>query len=134
MTQFALAASKNSSSILVPVKTLGDDFILEIAEKLFPDTPVSEIFTLDMEGKYIDQIMLDSQKAIGSLEFKNTELYEVITSVVSIVDELVFWYGSYYDDLDYVYDASALLSKLEGAINDSACELYVRYTGSKLDR
>lgn len=134
MTQFALAITKNSCTSLVPVETQRDDFLLEIAKKLFPDSPVNEIFVPDLNGKSIDQSMLDAQKAVESSPFEKTELCYAVSKIVPTVDELVFWYGSDYDDLDYVYDASTLLSKLKEAVSESVCELYAHFKQARLDK
>jgi hypothetical protein len=134
MTQFALAITKDDSPSLVSVERLRDDFLMQIAKKLFPDTPVSEIFSLDQDGKNIDQLMLDAQKTAGSLQFEKTELCQTIRRIVPTVEELVFWYGSDYDDLDCVYDVSILISKLREATSESVCEAYVHYKQLRSDR
>lgn len=134
MTQFVLAITKDSSPSLVPVEKQRDDFLLEMAKNLFPDSPVNEIFVLDLKGKSIDQLMLDAQKELEFSQFEKTELCHTISKIVPTVDELVFWYGSDYDDLDYVYDVSTLLRKLKEAVSESACEAYIHYKQVRSDK
>lgn len=134
MTQFVLAITKDSSPSLVPVEKQRDDFLLEMAKNLFPDSPVNEIFVLDLKGKSIDQLMLDAQKELEFSQFEKTELCHTISKIVPTVDELVFWYGSDYDDLDYVYDVSTLLRKLKEAVIESACEAYIHYKQVRSDK
>lgn len=134
MTQFVLAITKDSSPSLVPVEKQRDDFLLEMAKNLFPDSPVNEIFVLDLKGKSIDQLMLDAQKELEFSQFEKTELCHKISKIVPTVDELVFWYGSDYDDLDYVYDVSTLLRKLKEAVSESACEAYIHYKQVRSDK
>lgn len=129
MTQFALAITKNKSPNLVSVEQQ-NDFLMEVAKKLFPNSPVSEIYSLDLDGKSIDQLMLDAQKSAGSLQFEKTDLCQAIREVVSTFEELVFWYGSDYSDLDYVYDVPALIGKLKKSTNSSVCEAYIHYKKS----
>ncbi len=54
-------------------------------------------------------------------------IYGVVTEVAASINEFVFWYGSDYGDLDYVYDVPTLLNIIERAVSDSACEVYIRY-------
>lgn len=132
MTQFALVKTSNSCPSLKPVEELGDDFLEGVAGKLFPDSSIDEIFVLDVDGEDIDGLMLDAQKlVIESSKFEGTELYSAIGKVAQAADELIFWYGSDYDDLECVYDVPALLSKLEEAVSDSTCELYIHYKEAK---
>ncbi len=128
MTQFVLAAAKNHSANIVPISELRDDFFLEVSKKLFPDSPFEEIFILEIEGENIDDLMLEAQKSIAqSSKFKETKLYYTISKIAPAINELAFWYGSDYEDLDCIYDIPALLRKLEEAVNESTCELYVHY-------
>jgi hypothetical protein len=98
-----------------------------MARKLFPSSSDNNVFVLDSEGKNIDQLMLDAQKMVRFSKFEKTELYHVINTIAPTVYEFAFWYGSDYEDLDYVYDVPTLLIKLEEAVSESACELYVHY-------
>jgi hypothetical protein len=134
MTQFALAITKDNCASLAPVEKHRDDFLLEVAIKLFPDSPVSEIFIVDLGGKNIDQLILEAQKAVEFLQFEKTDLCHAIKKIALAVDELVFWYGSDCDDLDYVYDVSELLNKLKSAVSESACEVYIHYKQVRPDK
>ncbi len=128
MTQFVLAVSKTHNTNLVPVSRSRNDFLLEIASNLFPNLPLEEVYVIDVNEKDIDALMIDAQKlVIESSRFEQTELFKIMEKVAPSVDELVFWYGSEHEDLDYVYDAPALLSKLKEAVSESTCELYVHY-------
>jgi hypothetical protein len=128
MTQFVLVKTSNSCPDIKPVEGLKDDFLLGVAGKLFPNSSVNEIFVLDVDGEDIDSLMLDAQKLlIESSKFEETAVYSAIGKVAQAVDELIFWYGSDYDDLECVYDVSVLLRKIEDAVSESACELYIHY-------
>ena len=132
MTQFALVITSNRCSGLTPVEEQGDDFLMGVASKLFSDSSIDKIYIIEVDGEDIDSLMLSAQRlVIGSSKFEETALYRVIAQVVQAVDELIFWYGSDYDDLEYVYDAPALLDKLEEAIKDSSCEIYSHYKKEK---
>lgn len=132
MTQFALAKAGRQHSGLKSIFELEDEFLRGAAIDLFPGVSLNEIYFLDVGGKDIDSLMLDAQKAVNDKKcFRETELYKAIEMVSDSVDELVFWYSSDYDDLDYVYDVPELLRKLEGAVSDSFCEVYGRYRKSK---
>ncbi len=132
MTQFALARTSNNCSNLKLVEELQDDFLMGVADNLFPDSSMGKIFALEVDGVNIDSLMLNAQKmVIESLEFEESELCGIIVEVAQVVDELIFWYGSDYDELEYVYDIPTLLSKIEEAIGDSSCELYIHYKKSK---
>lgn len=128
MTQFALASLKKynfESKSLVKVE---GDFLSAIAAELFPNISLSDIYTLDVDGKDIDSLMLDAQKdVIDGIRFQETMLYDVVSELAASISELFLWYGSDYDDIDYVYDVPALLDIIESAVSDSACEVYVRY-------
>lgn len=133
MTQFSLAIMKGSCEGLIPIERHQDDFLLDIAKKIFPGYPVSEIFVLDLKGKTIDQLMLEAQRLVGFLQFENTELYRELSNILPAVDELVFWYGSDCDDLDFVCDVSDLMSALKCAVSESVCEVYIHYRRMRLD-
>lgn len=133
MTQFALATTGTNSPRLKPVEELHNDFLTETAVRLFSDYSLSEIFVIDGEGG-IDSLMLDAQKlVIESSKFEETPLYEVIEKLAQTVDELIFWYGSDFNDLEWVYDAPALLNKLKEAVNTSSCELYIHYKNKRIN-
>ena len=132
MTQFVLAVSKTHNTSLVPISRSRNDFLLEIASKLFPDLPLEDVYVIDVNEKDMDALMLDAQKlVVESSRFEQTELFKIMEKVAPSVDELVFWYGSEHEDLDYVYGAPALLSKLKEAVSESTCELYVHYKQTK---
>lgn len=132
MTQFALVKTRNSCPSIKPASGLQDDFLSGVAGKLFPDTSIDQIFVLSAGGKDIDSLMLDAQKlVIESSKFERTALYSAINNVAQAADELIFWYGSDYDDLECVYDVSSLLSKLEEAVKNSTCELYIHFKMEK---
>lgn len=132
MTQFALVKANKSSPHLQPIDELKDDFLLGIVGKLFPGSSDDEIFIIYVDGMDIDALMLDAQKQmIESTKFEGTLLCNVIDKVAQTSDEIIFWYGSDYDGLDYIYDVPALLSKLGEAVSDSACELYIHYKKAK---
>lgn len=132
MTQFALVKMNNGGPSLKPVEGLRDDFLSGVARKLFPDSAIDQIFVINTDGKDIDSLMLDAQKlVIDSSEFEGTELYSAIGEIAQAADELIFWYGSDCDDLECVYDVTALLKKLEDAVRDSTCELYIHYKKAK---
>ena len=127
MTQFVLVRSSIKRSGLKLVEELHDDFLIGMVVKLFPDSPFGEIFVID-DGEDIDSLMLDAQKqVIESVGFEKTQLYGVVENLAPSVDELIFWYGSESDDLEYVYDVPILLGKLKEAVSDSSCELYLHY-------
>lgn len=135
MTQFALVATKKNFDSLVPIIKLEDEFLISIAGELFPSLPIEEVFTVNINGHDIDSLMLDAQRmVIAYSKFEETDLYRTIAQIVPAVDELILWYGSSYEDLDYVYDTLDLLSKLEESIRDSACELYIHYKRSKKEK
>jgi len=128
MTQFSLAVKKNSCASLKTLKKPQDSYLLGVAETLLPSFSFDTLFVIDVNGKDIDYLMLDSQRAIiDGVPFENTTLYMEVEKIVRTVDEIIFWYGSDFQDLDYVCDVPSLLAKLEKAVRDSTCELYVHY-------
>jgi hypothetical protein len=128
MTQFALVTTSKDLDCLQPVDSLGDNFLLGVATKLFPGLPLNKVCLLSVGGKGIDSLMLDAQKAvIDSKSFQETELYKVVDEVAPNVDDFVFWYGSDFDELEYVYNVADLLGRLETSVSDSFCEAYVFY-------
>ncbi|MPY26902.1 hypothetical protein [Shewanella sp. YLB-07] len=128
MTQFALVTTSNAMDGLRSVESFGDEFLLGVAAKLFPGSPLNKVYLLNVGGKDVDSLMLDAQKAvIDNKVFQKTELYKVVNKVAQYVDDFVFWYGSDYDELEYVYDVADLLGKLEREVGDSFCEAYVHY-------
>lgn len=132
MTQFALVKSSNSSSHLKSIGELKDDFLSGIVGTLFPNSSDEGIFIICVNGMDIDALMLDAQKQmIKSAKFEGTLLFSVVDEVAQTSDEIIFWYGSDYDGLDCIYDVPALLGKLEEAVSDSACELYIHYKRAK---
>jgi hypothetical protein len=132
MTQFALVKTSKTNPNLKPIDEIRDDFLLGIVAKIFPDSSCGRISLFDVDGKDIDSLMLDAQKrVIESSRFEKTVLHGIIDNVARAADELVLWYGSDYEDLECIYDVPTLLSKLEEAVSDSSCELYIHYKKSK---
>lgn len=123
MTQFALARADKDIYFLKGLNDVSDSFLLKATKKLFPDAPLSSIYKFD-----VDDLMLDAQRAINeNIDFESTKLFQSIKKLTNSVDELIFWYGSEYDDLDYVHNESELLSKLKESVSDSFCEVYIHY-------
>ena len=132
MTQFALARTSKQLDCLESVTELQDSFLLKSAFDLFPEVPLNEIYRIRVKSKDIDDLILDAQKAVVNMqEFQKTEFYRTVKNIAEKVDDLVFWYGSDYDDLDYTYEIPALLLELERNVNDSFCEAYIRYKKEK---
>lgn len=128
MTQFVLAKASSENDSLKAIEQLQDEFLMEAASKLFPHSSSSEIYILNINNSNIDSLMVDAQRAvIGDGVFKDTDLYIAIEKIVESIDELVFWYGSDYDDLECVDDIPRLLNLLELSVNDSCCEAYIHY-------
>lgn len=135
MTQFALVKTSNNFPGLKPVSELRDDFLAGVASKLFPGSSSDKIFVFDVNGKDVDGLMLDAQKHIvGSSKFEETVLFHTIGKVARAVDEIILWYASDYENLECVYNVSTLLRKLEEAVSDSTCEIYIHYKKMKQNR
>lgn len=128
MTQFALARSRKQINGLTSLAEVEDGFLSRVAFELFPAVSLNEIYRFDFGGKDIDSLMIDAQKAvIDKNSFQETALYKAVKAVAENVDDFVFWYGADYDELSYIYDVSVLLRKLEDAVSDSFCEIYIHY-------
>ncbi len=128
MTQFALAHMRAPIADLVVPNAEHDRFSTEIVKELFPTADLDDIYVIDVNGKNIDELMTDAQRSlIMQSDFGGTELVKVMKRLIPAVEELVFWYGSDYDDLDEVHDTLQVLRGLESAVSVSTCEAYLRY-------
>lgn len=127
MTQFVLVKAKKSCTALVSLEELDNNFFRNVAKKLFPNFPTNEICILNVEGKDIDQLILESQKKLIYSEFESTDLYRAIKEVALASDELVLWYGSDYEDLDYIDNTSDLFKEIESTLRSPICELYLHF-------
>ncbi|ASP38603.1 hypothetical protein CHH28_07900 [Bacterioplanes sanyensis] len=125
MTQFVLVALDNKPEghlSLIELNELNDSFLVKAADELFISTPLDKIYSLDIDG-----LFLDAQKSVPDVPFEKTELYESIKLISGSASEIIFWYGSEYGDLDCVYDEDELLVRLQRSISDSFCEAYVHF-------
>lgn len=128
MTQFVLVASPERCSGLVPVSNSNDAFLQEMSAKLLPDATADELFTIDLDGRNIDELMLNAQMAInGAARFETTELYDLIRRLALVVNDMVFWYSSDYEHLDRTNDVSVLLDDMQHSVRESTCEFYRHY-------
>lgn len=135
MTQFALVKASNNSPHLKAIHELRNNFLSQVVGELFPASSGDGIFVICVEEMDIDALVLEAQKQIiNSAKFEETLLFRVVYEIAQTSDEIIFWYGSDYNGLDYIGDVPALLGELESAVSDSACEVYIHYKKTKLDR
>ena len=128
MTQFALAKASSAHDGLKSIEQLQDNFLTTVANKLFPNTPFNKLYAIVILDQDIDSIMLTAQRDLmANRDFKDTVLHKKIVRLLSHVDELVFWYGADYHELEEIYDVSVFLTKLEEATSDSSCEAYFHF-------
>jgi hypothetical protein len=131
MTQFALCnedALLKTKSPFSKVSIENDSFLSDVASDVFSGIDTKNIFTIELNGCSFDAICTAAQRDLAEgRKFSETSLFLCIEWLLETCKSLVFWYGCDYDDLDYVYDRESLLGKIEEALIDSSCELYVRY-------
>ena len=132
MTQFALARASAPIAGLVGLDQKNDDFLVEKAQRLFPEADTHHLYVFDVNGQSIEELFIGAQRSlIMHTNFDETQLCRVVGNILPKVDELVFWYADDYADLDEVHDAKQVLYRLKDAVADSMCELYLRYENPK---
>ena len=128
MTQYILVKSSRRCDVLKPIADLKEPFYERVVEKIFPSAVYGDFSLVDADGDDIDTLFTEAQKAIGNnQEFENTRLNKVISRILEVSDEIVFWYGSDFDDLDSVAEESVLRDSLKQALETSSCEAYLHY-------
>jgi len=128
VTQYALVKARRPCDFLKSVAELDEPFFEIAAKKIFPTFSLSQVFIIDVDGKDIDKLFTDAQFAcVNEKLFNSTDLKKIITQVLKVSDEIVFWYGSEYDDLDDVSDSDTLSEILENVVQTSTCEAYIRF-------
>lgn len=70
--------------------------------ELIQSTSISEYYYLDLyKNCCFDDIYTQAEAALKSNgKLINTELYEVLNTVLNNTNEIFIWYGNYYDDLE----------------------------------
>ena len=120
MTQFALIHIEGSSAHEALSSIENNNFLSSIARGFVDKEKLAKVFTID-----IDSMMLEAQKEISSKGFQYTELYLLLDKLLEESCEIFLWYGSDYNDLDYVKDKSTFFQNLELALSAPSCEAYI---------
>ena len=129
MTQFAIFKSNKKQSCFSKISkdTL---FLYSVSKKIFGTKSIENLYYLDCEGIDIDGLFLEAQKQMNKgVLFEKTRLYKCIKMVISDfnLDEIVFWYGDDFYDLDECDEMGVFFDTLKDRVADSFCELYMHY-------
>lgn len=96
--------------------------MLEAANTKMPYASMEQVYSFD-----IDTLMLDAQKQLANKDFRETELYLKLSTLIPDAKEIVLWYGSDYSDIDYIEDSQEFLARMKDAVSDSFCEAYIHF-------
>lgn len=122
MTQHILVYSTQKKNSLELVKNNDNTFLLEAANTKMPYASMEQVYSFD-----IDTLMLDAQKQLANKDFRETELYLKLSTLIPDAKEIVLWYGSDYSDIDYIEDSQEFLARMKDAVSDSFCEAYIHF-------
>ena len=96
----------------------GDDagFFMKVLDDLNSDILFTQAqHDIIYAGKYVEQTILG----------------KFIFAVIDNIDEIVMWYGDYWQDLIQVSDKQQLMLLLKEGIEEPMCEVYLRYSSSE---
>ena len=135
MTQFALVKMNGQEIVTDCLGKLSDvdnSFLEDIANKLFSESQLGNIYCFQVGNSDFDGLFLEAQKQINlGVSFEQTDLAKLLKSTFDWIDEIVCWYGSDYDGLDNVDGINSLLEKLDMSVREPSCEAYIYFKKRK---
>lgn len=137
MTQFVLCQQNEQVDLrkITKIAIQEDKFLKMAASKLFKSCNYADIFSIKYDGKDFDEILTSAQvQIVDGDSIIETDLFDCINILIDGCDCLAFWYGSDWEDLDYIGSKEELLRRAEEALQDSSCELYLHYEAQQMDR
>ena len=129
MSQFMLLKPVHATGIIeekcVRVQNLkyGKDFLTKMTKKIFENTEISNIWTIEN----VDSIFTQAQHDMNfeRQSFETTELYSILSELFDNSEILVLWYSDFYQDLDEINIKDDFLNTVKKGVQDSMCECYI---------
>lgn len=130
MTQFALFVLKKTyfkkKFNFFSIKN--NDLFISAAQHLFHDIDKRDIFTIEFNGKNIDELCTNAQMNMTDGEtFEKTYLYECIKLLSTYSDDFALWYGSDFLELDIFDDFNGAMNEIEVLLSESSGEIHIHF-------
>lgn len=126
MSQFILYRGRNQK--IAPLETetypFVDTFLNTVSKHLWKDANNSLSTVLSY-----DQLCTDAQELMQkNIPFESTKLFLTLKNILEHAEEIILWYGEYYQDLPQTTDQNEFLKIIKDSIQDPTCETYIWYT------
>ena len=142
MSQFILCRG-NLNNLKIPPGlkiirlTPKDTFLWCVAYKIFKQLNiVKQLWFVTLQDyDYDDSDILFTQaqhEIFAGKDVEQTLLGKFIFAVIDNIDEIVMWYGDYWQDLILVSDKQQLMLLLKQGLEEPMCEVYLRYFFPKM--
>lgn len=126
MSQFILCRGSNQKIASAKVQTypFTDPFLNTVSDYLWKNAK-NNIYTVTA----FDELCTEAQELVQkNVPFENTQLFSTLRNILEEEDEIVLWYGEYFNDLPKTTDQNELLEIVKDSIAKPACETYIWYT------
>jgi len=135
MSQFILCRgnshfSEQFSGIKIIRLTPNHTFLWEIGHELFKQLSLVEQlwFLAPHENSDFDTLFTYAQRELyDGKPLEQTQVGKFLLSAIFYVDEMVMWYGNDWQDLTPVFDEKKFMLLLKEGLENSMCEVYLRY-------
>ena len=120
MSQFILFTTERQNKLFLNLEK--NLFLQRYARIFFQPDVVDNICTIPE----FDKLCTSAQEDINNgINIYNTELFKVLDKIKE--EEIYFWYGSEYNDLEEINDFNELISNIKDALIESSGEIYIHY-------
>lgn len=120
MSQFILFTSKECKSEFSDLKD--SLFLQKCAKSLFKKVDIYNIYTLTQ----FDELCMKAQDEIfEGRSITETKLFGYIELLKD--EEIFFWYGSEFDDLDKIKAFDKLIESIHQSLTEASGEIYIHY-------
>lgn len=120
MSQFILFTSKECKSEFSDLKD--SSFLQKCAKSLFKRLDIHNIYTLAQ----FDELCMEAQNEMfEGKSIIETKLFAYIELLKD--EEIFFWYGSEFDDLDKIKDFDKLIESIYQSLTEASGEIYIHY-------